>query len=265
MKIYKVLKTPDNIQEVADKDELSSFPIVISKENQIEPERKTLTPAIIFESDNIYTFDGVESISAEPYQTLFNINNQVLKNISQYLYPENKNILTLPISNVMVANVEMVLENFASTLDNIYRVYVSRVNNIFWDDNTSVQTFELKTDPKIIEPDVLNGFIHTYLYASDEDREKILKYSIPDFIISYVNLIGTNVYTDTKKQLNEFFSNISLKIDEEKYESPVAYVFSLIDNIFFNMMADMTYEAGVFMTRFTEISPTIYSNDLFKE
>lgn len=265
MKIFKMKKMPNNIQEVVeDPNDLASFPIVVEKEFPIEEvERKTLTPAVIFDSDNVYTFDGVEAISAEPYQTLFNVNSQILKNISNYLAPENAVASHLPVSNVMVSNIKMVFENFGITLENIYRVYVSRVNDIFWDDNTDVQTFELNFNHMNLEHEMLNKFCENYLRASDEDREKILQYSMADFVISYVNLIGTNVYNDTKAQLIEFFSNISLKINDEKYESPIAYVMSLIDNAFFKMMGDMTYECGVFLTRFTSVAPYIYSNNLY--
>ena len=258
MKIYTIPETElAKFMGDSDNKELK----IVEEENL--PSTKSInigTPAVIFDKDNIYTMSGSEPVSAKAYQNIFEINNRILNNISPYIYPENAEALLLPVSNIMESNLKMIFENFGIALENIYDVYINRVNDIFYDENTNLQTFKIHPVYINLAHECTNEFCEKYLRASDEDREKIISFGTHEFAISYINLIGTNIYNDTRAQLVSFFSNLSTK----ENETPIAELMESIDRCFYQMMGDMTYEAGVFVQRFISLSPSILSNNIYE-
>ena len=245
------------------KREISPNTVLLEEESMpvvVENPTFDLTPAVVFETDTIYTYDGPQAVSAAPEQAIYEINSEILENVYSLRGIDESNVEA--VTNVVHSNLSLVADNYAITLKNIYDVYINTLNDIFYDDETDLQVLQFEPNYALLDRcSDIQDFVITFLYSSIERRKFILEQVIGHFAVSHVNDIGSAIYLHTKQQFNTFMAGVS---GTEAVNS-APYLMDQINSCFARMMADMTYESGVFCSRFIEIADTIPPYEKIKD
>ena len=66
------------------KREISPNTVLLEEESMpvtVENPTFDLTPAVVFDTDTIYTYDGPQAVSATPEQAIYEINSEILENV----------------------------------------------------------------------------------------------------------------------------------------------------------------------------------------
>ena len=215
----------------------------------------TLTPAIYFEQRYVYTKDGCMEINSDIPNVIATLNSELMKQVQDSDTPEYHKFNQYTYMNIMRTNLISTINSYVGICNNIYSVFVARVNSDVIS-KYGINKFVLRKDD-LITHDALSAAIGYYIAQNDARRQVIMDKYFQNYMLTYTNYIGQKIYTDTMTQMNIILSDISLRPDK------IVALYDSIDKFFRAFMSDLNYEASIFIRNIGN-STLLFLNDAIR-
>jgi len=214
---------------------------------------KDCKPAVMYDTFNVYTPNGMVSVPAAAYDTLFAINRDIIGSLNKPT-PDTMGMFSNIISNITYSNLCNVADNFLATIANIYDVFIARLNQFFITEKGEV-VFAFEPHYGNISTASFEAGIGSFLNTTPAGRTDIINKYLIDFAITYVNSIGSAIYNDIRGQISPLISSENIP------EEGIHNFFKELDRTFSKMMMDMNYETSVFAYNLSITSEFIPSSE----
>lgn len=228
----------------------------VKKSQEIPSEYKNLIPAITFEAQNMYTTLGTMQYPdsfVHTKNTISDINSCITEYAISEINNNNKHFASSIISSCACTNLQMIIDTFISTIDNIAYVYFTKLENVAGGNLYNYNVTEYHNQCKAAR-DNFASVIDQYLNMPIESRIDAANL-ICSAAICYVNERGAIISNATMKFINDTFTDIFSKGSENvkdanqfklKVQPEFEAIVDAISRFFRTMMGDMSYETAVF-------------------